>query len=279
MFAFLMAVSFVPVSVFGQFDLQLSIANPDDFSAAELAITQEAMQIAEVVWEREILGYQPGITQTTLPISIEGTTTGFANANGLTPFFEGGFWIFQAGEIRINRGILEDFSDFRGQGLNVIDELIAHEIGHVLGIGTTWVANGVYVPGSGQYTGQFGLAAYREEFDPDAEFIPVELSGPPGSRDVHWDQIFRGAGEAGEGDPFDLSPLTGIVDDQDRDLAGELLTAALDPDIGAPFLARFTVESLRDVGFEVRPAAIPEPSAVFVWFAGTTLLASRRRRS
>ena len=96
MFAFLMAVSFVPVSVFGQFDLQLSIANPDDFSAAELAITQEAMQIAEVVWEREILGYQPGITQTTLPISIEGTTTGFANANGLTPFFEGGFWIFQA---------------------------------------------------------------------------------------------------------------------------------------------------------------------------------------
>lgn len=272
-------LTLVPAAAFGQFDLQLSITNPNDFSATELAITQEAMLAAEALWESEITGYQPGITQTALPITITGTTTGFAEANGTGTVVEGGFTIHQSGAIRINRGILEDFADFRGEGLNVIDELMAHEIGHALGIGITWTANGVYVQNSGQYTGQYGLAAYQNEFDPTATFIPVELAGPAGSRNSHWDQILRSAGEAGPnntGDPFGLSPLTGIVDSQGRDLAGELLTAALDPDIGEPFLSRFTVESLRDIGFEVR--AIPEPSAALVWITGATLLSFQRRR-
>ena len=272
-------LSLVPASVFAQFDLQLAITNPSDFSVSELAITEEAISLAEELWEREIVGYQPGITQTTLPITITGTTTGFAEANGTSSIVEGGFTIFQSGAIRVNVDILEDFSNFRGEGLNVIDELMAHEIGHVLGIGTTWTANGVYEQNSGEYTGQFGVAAYQQEFDPDATFIPVELAGPPGSRNAHWDQILRSAGEAGEnntGDPFDLSPLTGIVDSQGRDLAGELLTAALDPDIGEPFLSRFTVESLRDIGFEVR--SIPEPSTTLLWIAGATMMTVQRRR-
>ncbi|MBL7373652.1 hypothetical protein INQ23_30490, partial [Escherichia coli] len=49
-------------------------------------------------------------------------------------------------------------------------------------------------------------------------------------------------------DQWSLSPLTGITDAQGRDLALELLTGALDPDYGEPFLSRTTVQSLRDLG-------------------------------
>jgi hypothetical protein len=49
--------------------------------------------------------------------------------------------------------------------------------------------------------------------------------------------------------------LVGITDAQGRDLGLELMTGAIDPDYGEPFLSRTTVQSLRDLGFRV----VPEP--------------------
>src|SRR5690606_3571755 len=109
-------------------------------------------------------------------------------------------------------------------GLNYLDDILAHEIGHALGIGTLWVANGLYVPGSGEYRGQHALRAYRAEFDPHATAVPVELAGGSGTRDLHWNQLMRSSPQEGDpDDPYSLSPLTGITDASGRDLALELL--------------------------------------------------------
>lgn len=275
-----------------QFDLVLSISNPGDFSATELQIVEEAVDAAEQLWEAKITGYQPGITLSRLPITITGQTTGFADARVTSSVTQGGYNLATAGRININRTILEDFSDFLvddevaafpGQRVNVIDELIAHEIGHVLGFGTKWSIeqNGVrpYLNGSGQYVGQFGLAAYRVEFNqPDAEFVPVELAGSSGSANNHWDQLFRSQGEAGSGDPFELDPRLGIVDAQGRDFALELMTAAIDPDWGEPFLSRTSVQSLRDFGYTVVPTPTGHTlAAIAAALSGLSHVARRRR--
>lgn len=253
-----------------EFDLIVTINNPNTFTPTQLSILETAAAAAELVWERVITGYQPGITRTELPVGINGVSSGFANARVNSSVTQGGFNLATSGSVNINRGILEEFSDFEvdaevaeypGQRVNVIDELIAHEIGHVLGFGTKWTSlqNGqrAYSNGTGRYVGHFGLAAYRDEFDqPDAQFVPVELGGSAGSANSHWDQFFRSAEGPAGSDPFELDPRLGIVDEHGRDLGLELMTGAIDPDWGEPFLSRTTVQSLRDLGFTV----VPEPA-------------------
>jgi hypothetical protein len=52
-------------------------------------------------------------------------------------------------------------------------------------------------------------------------------------------------------DPFLLDPRVGVTDRFGRDRGLELMTGAIDPDYGEPFLANFTVQSLRDLGYAV----------------------------
>jgi hypothetical protein len=140
-----------------------------------------------------------------------------------------------------------------GNGLNFLDELLAHETGHVLGVGTLWEANGVYMNNTFQYTGAHALAAYRAEFDAGAAFVPVENAGAdPGTPNAHWDQLMRSSPQEGNPlAPFCLDPRVGVVDELGRDRGLELQTGAIDPDYGEPFLSRLTVESMRDLGYTV----------------------------
>ncbi len=64
------------------------------------------------------------------------------------------------------------------------EAVIRHEMAHLLGFGSLWSSSAVglpgyqevYVNGSGQYTGAFGLAAFQQEFDQaDATYVPIEL--------------------------------------------------------------------------------------------------------
>lgn len=270
------------------FDLVVTISNPTSFTPPQLLILEDAIDEAEQLWESVITGYQAGITIDQFPVAVTGQTTGFGNARVTGSTTQGGFNLATRGVVNINRLILEEFSNFEvdaevaafpGQTVNVIDDLVAHEIGHALGIGTKWssVQNGVrpYTNGTGRYTGAFGLAAYREEFNlPDAQFVPVELAGGAGTPNAHWDQLMRSGGEAGVGDPFELDPRLGIVDDQGRDLSFELMTGAIDPDWGEPFLSRTTVQSLRDIGFTV----VPEPAAAVLLLVAASAVGYCRRR-
>ncbi len=183
-----------------QFDLQFTV-NPAGFSAAQLTVLQDSLDTAEAMWESVVIGYQPGVSLTGISITVQAGST-FADAQVQGTAIQAGYRLTTSGRVRVNAGVIDAFGSWNGTpgpvdpdpnflGLNYVDDLLAHEIGHVLGIGTQWSANSVYSLGSGQYTGQHGVAAYQAEFDPNASFVPVELAGSSGTQNSHWDQIMR----------------------------------------------------------------------------------------
>lgn len=238
------------------FDVQFSIVDPGgQFDANERTILDAALVRVERMWETVITGYQQNISVGGIPISVSPTTSGLASASYSGTTLQGGFTISTGGFININVNEIENFANWQGAGANgrnYIDELLAHEVGHVLGVGTLWVGNGVYATNTFHYTGTYGLAAYQAEFHQAIAFIPVENAGNPGTPNAHWDQLMRSSSQEGNpSDPWSLDPRVGVVDQDGRDRGLELMTGAIDPDYGEPFLSRFTVESMRDLGYTV----------------------------
>lgn len=256
------ALSLMAILAFGAlpraaaFDLQLSISDPGgQFNANELNILNAALVRVERMWETVLTGYQPGISIASVPITVHPTTSGLAAANYSSATTQGGFTLATSGFMNVNINEIENFANWQGvgaNGRNYIDELLAHEVGHVLGVGTLWVSNGVYSTNTFQYTGAHGLAAYQAEFNQAVAFVPVENAGNPGTPNAHWDQLMRSSPQEGDpSDPWSLDPRVGVVDQYGRDRGLELMTGAIDPDYGEPFLSRFTVESMRDMGYTV----------------------------
>jgi hypothetical protein len=127
-----------------------------------------------------------------------------------------------------------------------------HEIAHVMGFGTLWEANGLYTNGSYQYTGAAGLAAYQNEFDASALFVPVENDGGQGTADGHWEQ--------------DSGFLT-------TDLMVGTSTGALNAPVSQTTLASFV-----DLGYTVTP--VPLPAAGYLFATGLLgMIGLRRRKS
>ena len=266
-----------------QLDIQFNVI-PTGFSASQLVTLQEALDTAEALWETKVTGYQPGITVPALLIDVQ-RGGGLADAIVRGAVSQGGFVVPTEGRVRVSTDAIDLFASWDGSGpdsvdpnfigLNYLDDIIAHEVGHVLGIGIVWTSNGVYATNSYQYTGEYGVRAFQREFDPNATFIPVENGGGSGTRNSHWDQRMRSdANEGDPSDPWSLDPRQGIVDAQGRDFSLELMSGALDPDYGEPFLSNTTLQSLRDLGYTV----VPEPSSLSMVGVACALVASLRRR-
>lgn len=106
-------------------------------------------------------------------------------------------------------------------------DLVQHEIGHILGLGALWSTFGL-IEGAGtndpRYTGEQGVAAYKEAGGAD-DSIPVENTGPAGTRDGHWRES--------------------VFDD-------ELMTGGLKR---TSFLSAMSIASFGDFGYEVDLAA------------------------
>ena len=239
----------------GAFDLQITLSNTAVYTPHELQIVTAAAAQAEAMWETVITGYQPGINIASVPITIEPVTSGLAAASYSSTTSQGGFTLSTSGFVNLNRLEVENFANWQGpgaNGLNFIDELLAHEIGHVLGVGTLWNANNVYQFGTFKYTGQYGVAAYLAEFGQPILYTPVENAGNAGTPEAHWDQLMRSSPQEGNpADPWSLDPRVGVTDKYGRDRGLELLTGAIDPDFREPFISRFTVQSMRDMGYTV----------------------------
>lgn len=248
------------------FDIVLNYIN------APTPSQQQAFENAEETWESLITGYQDTVLATTLTIDVNlapndgpGGTLGSAGPSRakLTPNF------VYASEGSMNF----DTADIAGlEASGEFDDVIVHEMGHVLGIGTLWSSSAVglsgrqelYVSGSGQYTGANGVAAYNEEFSQAGAFVPVELGGGSGTADGHWNEIDNGAANTGI-----VSLITG------QDLRFEIMTGWLN---GPLFISNLTIASIQDLGYDTIPltAVVPEPSAILISCLGLGLSLRRR---
>jgi hypothetical protein len=106
-----------------------------------------------------------------------------------------------------------------------LNDVITHEMGHVLGIGTIWSLKRL-IRGAGganpRFSGEFAKAEYGVLRGTGPASVPVENTGGPGTRDGHWrESIFR------------------------NELMSGFIAGAGNP------ISRMTVASLSDMGYEV----------------------------
>ena len=90
-----------------------------------------------------------------------------------------------------------DLASLEASG-NLVD-VILHEMGHVLGIGTVWAGLGL-VSGTG-FNGAAAVAAYQDIFSTSATLVPIEQEGGAGTAGGHWDE-----------DVFDNELMTGFIE-------------------------------------------------------------------
>ncbi|MCP3930720.1 MAG: peptidase, partial [Bacteroidetes bacterium] len=136
--------------------------------------------------------------------------------------------MLRSGSLLPARGIMQfDLADLREMEENdELIDIIIHEMGHVLGIGTLWPNLGM-IRNSGSNNPEFtGSNAMREygvlKNLPHAAFVPIANTGGEGTRESHWRESV-----------FDT----------------ELMTGYDDP--GRNALSRLTIASLQDVGYQV----------------------------
>jgi len=106
-----------------------------------------------------------------------------------------------------------------------LKDVITHEMGHVIGVGTVW-AKKALLKDAGQSTVRFTGKNARAEFGKlkksNAADVPVENTGGPGTADGHWrESVFR------------------------SELMSGFIAAPNNP------MSRMTVASLQDLGYDV----------------------------
>jgi len=132
-----------------------------------------------------------------------------------------------------------DLDSLEADGL--LEDVIVHEMGHVLGLGTLWEPQGLldFVASDGAascrnaavftvdptFVGASGVAAWQDDLGGTGN-VPVENGGQPGTRCGHWDE-----------DTFGTELMTGYLN------------------LGVQSLSVLSVRSLEDLGLTVDPAA------------------------
>lgn len=136
----------------------------------------------------------------------------------------------------------EDLADMEQDGR--LEDVIVHEMGHCLGIGTLW-ADMNLISGEGGPDPLFTGAGARREYGTltggAAQDVPVENRGGPGTRDGHW-----------RDDVFGNEMMTGFISAR-----------------GNP-ISRLTVAALADMGYQVdlaaaEPYGLPDASLFAAW--------------
>ncbi|WP_181781076.1 leishmanolysin-related zinc metalloendopeptidase [Pseudonocardia pini] len=211
---------------------------------------QAAFATAADRWARMIVGDLP-------PVTVDGETVDdVLILAGGTAIDGAGQILGQAGPTRLrpaSAGLLPavgqmefDTADLRQMERDgTLDDVIAHEMGHVLGIGTLWARAGL-LTGQGtddpRFTGEGAVAEWAELGGTGD--VPVENTGGDGTREGHWRES-----------TFATELMSGFIAQR-----------------GNP-LSRVTVASLGDLGYTVdleaaEPYAVPTPTESAAVVAG-----------
>lgn len=198
----------------------------------------KAFEVAAKRWSEIITGDLPnavidGKTVDDLLITAEGADIDgsgailgqagpeFIRTDGLLPI---------TGMMQFDKADLKDMED-DGSLVNVI----VHEMGHVIGIGTLWEDMGL-LEGAGtnnpEFTGPLAMRAYAELLgESEPKRVPVENTGGPGTADGHW---------------------------RETTFANELMTGFLNQGVNP--LSLLTAAALEDMGYTVNREAANEYS-------------------
>ena len=232
-----------------------------NFTGGLTASQQSVFTTAANTWMSLLPNYQTGISISPLTINASGVNIdgpggvlGSAGPNTLVS--SSGFWLAGTGSMQFDTA---DLTNLETNGS--LTAVILHEMAHVMGFGTLWTSNNVYVNGSGHYTGANALATYRTEFNlPGAAFVPVELGGGSGTANGHWDEVDGGGSATGR-----VSAL--------GDMQFELMTGWLN---SSSYISKTTVQSFVDIGF-ASAADVPEPATLTSFASGALLLLCFKR--
>ena len=229
-----------------------------------LTLTQQAVfTTAANTWMSLLPSYQTGINISALNIDAAGAAIdgvggvlGSAGPNTLTS--QGGYTLATSGSMSFDSA---DLANMEANG--TLLPVILHEMAHVMGFGTLWTNNGVYINNSGQYTGPAALSTYQTEFSqPSATFVPVELGGGSGTANGHWNEVDGGGA------------LTGIVSPL-GDMRYELMTGWISSQY---FISQTTVASFVDIGYVAASTEVPEPAPMALLSIGLLAIGALRRR-
>jgi hypothetical protein len=127
-----------------------------------------------------------------VPIDGPGKVLGQAGPTHLRPAAAGKAALIPA------KGIMsfdtDDLAKMESEG--TLHDVIAHEMGHVLGLGTVWDLKGLLKDGGTANPTFVGEGAMHEfgvlQGDGGPQSVPVENTGGPGTADGHWrESVFR----------------------------------------------------------------------------------------
>lgn len=221
---------------------------------------------AEAFWESRIQAYSREmpraitqqltslrITATVAPIDGEGGILGFAGPDAVIGVGAktGAISHDQSRPyvVAVTASMTFDLDDFPAMIADgILFDVIRHEMGHAMGIGSLWELNELIAPLGGvgltQYVnGRYAIDGYRRDIgNPVLGFIPLEQRGGGGTALGHWNdappffnQVFTGA--------FTKELMTGFACDAAPD--GSLVCAP-------KFVSNATWGSAADLGFAVQ---------------------------
>lgn len=209
----------------GAFTITVTFTNPAGFTASQ----RDVFARAAARWEQIIVGdlpdvFDPATGQRIDDVLIEASALdidgedGILGGAGPREFRPGAKGLPWKGEMVFDTADLVSL-EARGE----LDDVIVHEMAHVLGFGTAWGRQGLVSETATVFTGVNAVREYNALFGQTATGVPLEVEGGPGTAGGHWsDDLF----------------------------GNELMTGFLNPGVPNP-ISRVTVGQFEDLGYRV----------------------------
>jgi len=209
----------------GAFTITVSFTNPASLTASQ----RDVFARAAARWEQIIVGdlpdvFDPATGQRIDDVLIEAGALdvdgvgGILGAAGPREFRPGTKGLPWKGEMVFDTADLASL-ETRGQ----LDDVIVHEMAHVLGFGSAWERQGLASPLGTVFTGANAVREYNALFGQMATGVPLETGGGQGTAGVHWSEDLFG---------------------------NELMTGFLNSGVPNP-ISRVTVGQFEDLGYRV----------------------------